>query len=92
MGSGGPPGTGRGTLLRWLDAAVPAGRIPPQARLIVQAGSEEDELQRASAELADLLAPTGAVLGHRVIAGGHDHAWWRHGLSHALDLVECSAW
>ncbi len=75
--------TGRGDLLRWIaDAPAPA------RRLVVQAGSEEGEMAALSAELAGALAAHGALVGHRTYRGGHDYAWWRHGLSDGLDLLE----
>ncbi len=75
--------TGRGELLRWIaDAPAPVGR------LVVQAGSEEGEMAALSAELAAVLAAHGALVGHRTYPGGHDYAWWRHGLSDGLDLLE----
>lgn len=75
--------TGRGELLRWIaDAPAPVGR------LVVQAGSEEGEMAALSAELAGVLATHGALVGHRTYRGGHDYAWWRHGLSDGMDLLE----
>lgn len=88
FGADGARGTGRGRLLRWVEEI--AARSPEQltGRLLVQVGAEEGGMLDGSAQLVESLRPTPVVLAHEVRQGGHDYAWWRHGLSAALDLLE----
>lgn len=79
---GEPRAAGRGDLLRGLDASG-----LPRGRLVVQVGTEEGDMAELAAELVERLAERGADVPHRVVAGGHDDAWWCHGLSHGLDAV-----
>jgi enterochelin esterase-like enzyme len=88
FGSEEAPGTGRGHLLRWLEDVVPAGPEQLTGRLLVQVGAEEGAMLDGSAQLVELLRPTEVVLAHEVWQGGHDYAWWRHGLSAALDRLD----
>lgn len=64
----------------WGDASVP---------VIVQVGTEEGDMVDHSQWYVDALtARDAAVLDHRTVRGGHDHAWWRHGLVDALLQLE----
>ena len=76
------PGTGTGTLLRQIASLPADARTETGGRVIIQVGAER---------LAALLEGTPALLAHQMFRGGHDYAWWRHGLSHALDLLEAEA-
>lgn len=82
------PGTGRGHLLRWLEDVVAGSPEQLTGRLLVQVGAEEGAMLEGSAQLVELLRPTEVVLAHEVWQGGHDYAWWRHGLSAALDRLD----
>jgi enterochelin esterase family protein len=88
FGSDQAPGTGRGALLRWLEEAVAESPERLTGRLVVQVGAEEGDMVDGSAELVERLRPTEVVLAHVVWQGGHDYAWWRHGLSAALDRLD----
>lgn len=79
---GEPKAVGRGDILREIDRMQ-----APTGRLVVQVGTEEGEMADLAAELVQRLAARGADVPHRVVAGGHDDAWWCHGLSHGLDAV-----
>lgn len=87
-GSDEAPPTGTGTLLRHLAALPADARARGGGRVLLQVGAEEGAMVDGSAQLAALLERTPALLAHQVFRGGHDYAWWRHGLSHALDLLE----
>jgi enterochelin esterase-like enzyme len=75
-------------------AGDPARAERAVGRLIVQVGSEEGDMVAGSLRLARLLAGSaadgaaGRLLDLEIVRGGHDYAWWRHGLSRGLDLVE----
>lgn len=88
FGSDEAPGTGRGDLLRWLEGVVERSPAQLTGRLLVQVGAEEGSMLEGSAELVEILRPTEVVLAHEIWQGGHDYAWWRHGLSMALDRLE----
>lgn len=77
------PGQGRGELMRWLTS-----RPALSGRFVVQVGSEEDDMVVRARETSELLRRTGATVSHREFRGGHDYAWWRHGLSLALDELD----
>jgi enterochelin esterase-like enzyme len=47
-------------------------------------------MRDGSDQLVELLRPTPVVLAHEVWQGGHDYAWWRHGLSAALDRLDAT--
>ena len=97
-------GEGEGELLTWLrrraetrsdsigswgqeelDARSGGGL---EARLVVQCGVHEGGLQRAARTAAVFLEQEGALVEYREERGGHDYAWWRHGLSRGLDAHE----
>ncbi|EJN86062.1 hypothetical protein HMPREF1129_0569 [Actinomyces naeslundii str. Howell 279] len=61
---------------------------PVPARLVVQCGVHEGVLRTGGRLAAQLLAAQGALLEYREERGGHDYAWWRHGLSWGLDVHE----
>ena len=82
-------GEGEGELLAWLRCRgeqKPSEPVP--ARLVVQCGVHEGVLRTGGRVAAQLLAAQGALLEYREERGGHDYAWWRHGLSWGLDVHE----
>ncbi|WP_315582773.1 enterochelin esterase domain-containing protein [Actinomyces viscosus] len=82
-------GEGEGALLAWLRRR--SGQEPSEplsARLVVQCGVHEGVLRQGAHAFAELLAAEGALLEYREERGGHDYAWWRHGLSRGLDAHE----
>ena len=88
LGSG-RRGEGEGELLAWLrrrGEQKPSEPVP--ARLVVQCGVHEGVLRTGGRLAAQLLAAQGALLEYREERGGHDYAWWRHGLSWGLDVHE----
>lgn len=81
---GGPQrGRGEGSLLRGLTGGslVPAA----DARVVVQVGSHEAGMVGLARSFA--AAAGEALVGYREYRGGHDYAWWRYGLSDALDRI-----
>ena len=88
LGSG-RRGEGEGELLTWLRrrAETRSGR-DLEARLVVQCGVHEGGLRQGAHTVSELLAAEGALLEYREERGGHDYAWWRHGLSWGLDAHE----
>ena len=52
--------------------------------VVVQAGAEEDQIVVHARRYRDALLARGAKMGYREIRGGHDYAWWRHGILDAL--------
>lgn len=88
LGSG-RRGQGEGELLSWLRRRAELERAEPiSARLVVQCGVHEGVLRQGARTAAELLAAEGALLEYRQERGGHDYAWWRHGVSEALDTHE----
>ena len=91
LGSG-RRGEGEGELLAWLrrrrDSGQAGANEPLSARLVVQCGVHEGVLRQGARTAAELLMAEGALLGYREERGGHDYAWWRHGLSWGLDAHE----
>lgn len=85
-------GEGEGELLSWLrrrrDSGQAGANAPLPARLVVQCGVHEGVLRQGARTAAELLMTEGALLGYREERGGHDYAWWRHGLSWGLDAHE----
>ena len=94
-------GEGEGELLRWLRHRSEARSLqrprrdqhPHEgeglgARLVVQCGVHEGGLRQGARTVSELLAVEGALLEYREERGGHDYAWWRHGLSWGLDAHE----
>ena len=59
-----------------------------KARMVVQCGVHESGLQRAARTAAALLKAEGTLVEYWEERGGHDYAWWRHGLSWGLDAHE----
>ena len=88
LGSG-RRGEGEGELLTWLRrrAETRSGR-DLKAQLVVQCGVHEGGLRQGARAVSELLAAEGALLEYREERGGHDYAWWRHGLSWGLDAHE----
>ena len=88
LGSG-RRGEGEGELLAWLRRrGEQKPSEPVLARLVVQCGVHEGVLRTGGRLAAQLLAAQGALLEYREERGGHDYAWWRHGLSWGLDVHE----
>ena len=94
-------GEGEGELVSWLRHRSEARGLqrpkksrPSQggdgleARLVVQCGVHEGGLRQGARAVSELLAAEGALLEYREERGGHDYAWWRHGLSRGLDAHE----
>ncbi len=82
-------GEGEGALLAWLRRRAGQERSEPlSARLVVQCGVHEGVLRQGAHAFAELLAAEGALLEYREVRGGHDYAWWRHGVSWGLDAHE----
>lgn len=88
LGSG-RRGEGEGELLSWLRsrAELKSAELL-EARLVVQCGVHEGVLRQGARTAAGLLAAEGVLLEYREERGGHDYAWWRHGLSWGLDAHE----
>ena len=59
-------------------------------RLIVQAGTEERSMVAQAEGFADAASAAGMTVSLAPWRGGHDYAWWRHGLVHALRGLEAS--
>lgn len=58
-----------------------------QGRLIVQAGAAEGPMLQQSQWLAQAASTAGISTTLEVFPGGHDYAWYRHGLLLALDQL-----
>ncbi|MEL4357818.1 MULTISPECIES: enterochelin esterase domain-containing protein [unclassified Luteococcus] len=72
-----------GRLARQLcDPLDLAGR-----RLLVQAGTDEGEMDSQALWMVERLRGLGAEASFDHWRGGHDHAWWRHGLVFALSQL-----
>lgn len=68
-------------------------RLPTTAsagQLIMMAGSNEGWLTEQARTARDALTSTAVRLSYREFSGGHDYAWWRHGLFWGLDALEAS--
>jgi putative esterase len=88
LGSG-RRGEGEGHLLSWLRRRAGGESAEPlAARLVVQCGVHEGVLRQGARAAATLLGAEGALLEYCEERGGHDYAWWRHGLSRGLDAHE----
>lgn len=68
-------------------AAAPAAGPEYHGRLIIQIGSEEYFLGPLSRTFHDAATQAGIHSTLDWWRGGHDYAWWRHGLFTALDLL-----
>ncbi|WP_116115907.1 enterochelin esterase domain-containing protein [Austwickia chelonae] len=77
-----------GVLLEEVRALAEAGETLPGRRLVVQVGTDEDDMVLLSRACRDTLRFAGVDVTHREYRGGHDYAWWRHGLLHALDELD----
>ncbi|WP_187977257.1 enterochelin esterase domain-containing protein [Mycetocola sp. JXN-3] len=58
---------------------------PQTGRLIMQLGSEEGILVPQGRLLRDRARAAGYPVSYREVRGGHDFAWWSHGLFTALE-------
>ena len=97
-------GEGEGDVLTWLRRRAETRRTSAgsweqedldvrnggslKARMVVQCGVHESGLQRAARTAAALLKAEGTLVEYWEERGGHDYAWWRHGLSWGLDAHE----
>jgi enterochelin esterase family protein len=79
------PAGGPGDL--WASIATLDLRALTGRRFILQSGSEEAGVPELSGAFAGAIERAGARVEHRVYPGGHDYAWWRNGLFHALDQL-----
>lgn len=55
------------------------------SRFVVQAGSEEGTMSALGQAFTAAARDRGGDATFTEYRGGHDYAWWRHGLLHALD-------
>ncbi|WP_181408392.1 enterochelin esterase domain-containing protein [Schumannella sp. 10F1B-5-1] len=74
-----PPAERPGDLVEWMRDRALSGR------LVVQVGTEEPDLHRLAREFVAVAESAGMDLSSRLVAGGHDYAWWVDGVLHALD-------
>jgi enterochelin esterase family protein len=72
-----------GDLLKYVEAHKNL-----TGRVIVQVGSDEMNMVTLSRQFSESAQQAGMVVTHDEWRGGHDYAWWRHGLSSALDMLE----
>lgn len=63
-----------------------------KGRVIVQVGSDEMNMVTLSRQFSERAQAAGLDVTHDEWRGGHDYAWWRHGLSFALDKLEEAKW
>ncbi|GAB78963.1 enterochelin esterase [Austwickia chelonae] len=76
----------RGDLVEQLRSLGRAGvRTASPARIVVQVGREEDDMVDGARAFRDAARTVGHDVSYREYRGGHDYAWWRHGLTDALD-------
>lgn len=76
---------GEGELLERLSA----GWGDVSSPVIIQAGTEEDHLLPHARHYRDILiARNAAAVGYREVRGGHDYAWWRHGVIQGLTELD----
>ena len=78
-----PDPEAEGTLLRGLASGSKTLRVP----LVVQAGTEERGLIHGARGLASIAAQAGLLVATEEFRGGHDLAWWRHGLLSGLSVL-----
>nr|WP_281360982.1 enterochelin esterase domain-containing protein [Schumannella luteola] len=74
-----PPAERPGDLIERMRGRSLAGR------LVVQVGTEEPDLHRLARDFVAIARDTGIELSSRLVAGGHDYAWWVDGVLFALD-------
>lgn len=74
-----------GTLVQQLRAGVFAGG---GRRAIVQVGADEGDMVDRSRDYAEAAVAAGFAAEIEVWPGGHDYAWYRHGLLAALDALQ----
>ena len=55
------------------------------ARVVVLVGNHEAGMGGLARSFAAAVGE--ALVGYREYRGGHDYAWWRYGLSDALDRI-----
>lgn len=67
--------------------ALPAGQ---SGRLVVQAGTDERGMAERARHFAEAASRVGFEVDLEIWRGGHDYAWWRHGLVRAL-RASCGA-
>ena len=77
----GHPGSREGLLLRQLRQGLGDVDTP----MIIQVGTEEGGMRSLSQAYFEVLQSRGARhVSYREVRGGHDYAWWRHGIIDAL--------
>lgn len=81
------PGDVPGTLVHRLATGDGHGSHGDLARtrLVVQAGSEEGSMSALAQVFCSVARSRGAAVRFTEHTGGHDYAWWRHGLLDGLD-------
>lgn len=77
-----PPAGQRGSLSQRLPNSG------SRSRIIVTAGTLEGGLLDQVRIAVNEISETRMRVEYREFAGGHDYAWWRHGLFWALDTLE----
>ncbi|GAB94954.1 enterochelin esterase family protein [Kineosphaera limosa] len=87
------PRTEPGDLLTYLLSRSGAlgltglcGRARP-GRIVVQVGTDERDQAAHGRAWRDAARAAGLLVDYREFRGGHDYAWWAHGLLHGLDLL-----
>lgn len=60
------------------------GKGSVQRLTCIQVGREEDDMVQQARWYRDALAARGATPDYLEVRGGHDYAWWRHGIVEAL--------
>lgn len=73
-----------GTLVQQLRTGTFSGG---GRRAVVQVGDDEGDMIERSRDFADAATAAGFVAQLQVWPGGHDYAWYRHGLLTGLDLL-----
>ncbi|MDR2294148.1 MAG: DUF3327 domain-containing protein [Microbacterium sp.] len=69
------------------DVSSRLARTTATGRIVMTAGTNEDGLLDQARIARDDLATTPLRLDYREFTGGHDYAWWRHGLFWGLDVL-----
>lgn len=74
-----------------LEAQLGQLRALPGRRLVLQAGTDEGTMAADALRVQVALGGLGAHATFEHWRGGHDHAWWRHGLVRALAQLALDA-
>ena len=78
-----PDPAAEGTLLRSLASGTKTLGAP----LVIQAGTDERGLIHGARKLTEIADQTGRLVAAKEFRGGHDLAWWRHGLLSGLSAL-----